>query len=277
MRFLFTADLHGNEFQYNKVFQYVKEQHIELLVLGGDLSPKDKEKRNPTSQKDFFQNILFPLPKTSNAKTLLILGNDDYRTNLNFLKENETMCNYKIIDTPYYFNEYCFIGYSYVPHTPFIWKDWEKRDLTSDTEKDLREDVLTVGKIDFDKSYDILQNYLKSSIEDDLDKLCKDIPSNKLILITHAPPFETVCDLTKDKAGKLRHIGSRAVRKIIESKKPLLTLHGHIHDSVVNSGDFMQKIGETISATVGNEHLTEDVFALDIYIDEQITINRVRL
>ena len=33
MRFLFAADLHGNEFQYNKVFQYIHEQHIELLVL----------------------------------------------------------------------------------------------------------------------------------------------------------------------------------------------------------------------------------------------------
>ena len=59
--------------------------------------------------------------------------------------------------------------------------------------------------------------------------------------------------------------------------KHILTLHGHIHDSVVNAGSFMQKIGHTISATVGNDHLTEDVFVLDICVDEQITINRVGL
>ncbi len=276
MKFLFTADLHGNEVQYSKIFQYLNTQKLDLLVLGGDLSPKSKEKRNPKDQRDFFKNFFFELTKSSAAPTFLILGNDDYRTNLEFLKKNEEN-GYNIIDRPFLLKNYIFAGYSYVPYTPFIWKDWERRDLKSDTLKDLREDVLKIGKIDFEKPYNIIEDFSKYSIETDLENLCQNMDSKKLILITHTPPIDTVCDLMKDKNGKLRHIGSKAVRAFIERKQPLLTLHGHVHDSVQNAGQYMQYIGKTICATVGNDHLTDEVHALSITIDGGIFIERIKL
>lgn len=277
MKFLFTADLHGNELQYRKIFRYLNENNLDFLVLGGDLSPKSKNKRNPEDQRDFFNSFLFNLTKTSKTKTLLILGNDDYRQNLNFLKENERSNNYKILGRPYDANGYFFAGYSYVPYTPFVWKDWERRDLESDTLRNLRKDVLKEGKLDFDKPYNILEDFSKHSIEDDLKHLCHGADTHKLILITHTPPINTVCDLMKDKNGRLRHIGSKAVRLFIEKNQPLLTLHGHIHDSVKNSKKYMQYIGKTISATVGNDHITEEVFALEITINRKIQVERIKL
>ena len=145
MKFLFTADLHGNVTQYQKVFQYLNEQNFDFLILGGDVSPKSKDKRNPSGQKDFFENVFFKLSKSSKKPTYLILGNDDYRCNIDFLRENQESNNYKLIDKPCIIGEYCFIGYSYVPYTPFVWKDWERRDLETDTLHDLREDVVTTG------------------------------------------------------------------------------------------------------------------------------------
>ncbi len=62
-------------------------------------------------------------------------------------------------------------------------------------------------------------------------------PSNAIFNF-HAPPYGYALDLapelTKDliqAADKKIHVGSRAVAKMIEKYRPLLGLHGHIHES----------------------------------------------
>ncbi len=47
------------------------------------------------------------------------------------------------------------------------------------------------------------------------------------ILLTHSPPYGTKCDVLYTGT----HIGSRALRKLVELRKPLLTVSGHIHES----------------------------------------------
>ncbi len=58
----------------------------------------------------------------------------------------------------------------------------------------------------------------------------------------HCPPHDTPLDLAPEVDGSLKpvtkggvinmiHVGSRAVRQVIEKHKPLLGLHGHIHES----------------------------------------------
>ena len=65
---------------------------------------------------------------------------------------------------------------------------------------------------------------------------------SKTILVVHAPPYGTVIDqapmLTSDlrvvrRGGEvvLTHVGSTSVKRIIEEYKPLMGLHGHIHES----------------------------------------------
>jgi Icc-related predicted phosphoesterase len=76
----------------------------------------------------------------------------------------------------------------------------------------------------------------------------------------HAPPFESKLDeaplLDKDlnpilQGGRvvMVPVGSKAVRKTIEKYKPLLGLHGHIHES---SGSI--KIGKTYCVNPGSEY-----------------------
>ncbi len=69
------------------------------------------------------------------------------------------------------------------------------------------------------------------------------IVSSKSVLITHLPPFNSKLDL----AQNTTHIGSSAVRKIIEEKKPALHLCGHVHEALNE-----EKIGETLSVNVGS-------------------------
>jgi len=62
------------------------------------------------------------------------------------------------------------------------------------------------------------------------------------VLLTHLPPFGTSLDLGIDGT----HIGSRAIRKAIEKKQPLLHICGHCHEA---QGE--EKIGKTTSANTG--------------------------
>ena len=45
------------------------------------------------------------------------------------------------------------------------------------------------------------------------------------------------------------HVGSVAIRRFIEECQPLLTLHGHIHESVRITGAFLDRIGRTVCLT----------------------------
>ena len=62
------------------------------------------------------------------------------------------------------------------------------------------------------------------------------------ILISHNPPYNTVCDRTH---GGI-HVGSTAVRDFIEEHQPSLCVCGHIHESAG-----VQKLGRTIVANPG--------------------------
>ena len=281
MDFIFTADLHGNISQYQKVFSYAKKNHIQTIVFGGDLTPKNPELRHPVAQKDFLKTQLFPMIKDFNGNVLLIMGNDDYKANHSFLKENQSIGFCLIDDRPVVIDNFTFVGYSYVPYTPFVWKDWEKKDLEKDNIDNLRSDVITDGFIsqgnDNHIPYSILTDMKQSSIEDDLRKQLKSLSSDKLILITHTPPFDTNCDCIKDeKTNKIRHIGSLAVRKIIEEKQPLFSLHGHIHNTFDFCKDFKTKIGRTVAASASNDHNPQNPYILRINTDTLI-VERIKI
>ena len=48
-----------------------------------------------------------------------------------------------------------------------------------------------------------------------------------MILVTHAPPYETKLD----KIGNSKSIGSTSVRSIIEKMQPIVAISGHVHES----------------------------------------------
>ncbi|HID80477.1 MAG TPA: metallophosphoesterase [Ignisphaera sp.] len=60
-----------------------------------------------------------------------------------------------------------------------------------------------------------------------LERAVSGITLNNLVLVSHAPPFNTKCDVVT--AGM--HVGSKAIRAFIERVKPLLCICGHIHES----------------------------------------------
>ena len=76
----------------------------------------------------------------------------------------------------------------------------------------------------------------------------------------HCPPYNTRLDLAPKLSKKMKpvsgpngieyiHVGSKAVRTSIEKNQPILSLHGHIHES---SG--IEKIGKTVVINPGSEY-----------------------
>ncbi len=72
-------------------------------------------------------------------------------------------------------------------------------------------------------------------------KIIKD-KGGKIILVTHAPPYNTTVDeIRKD------HVGNKSIREFIISAKPDLVVCGHLHDTFGRK----DKIGKTIVINPG--------------------------
>ena len=87
----------------------------------------------------------------------------------------------------------------------------------------------------------------EKEIKKDLEKLTKNMDS-KSIFATHTPPLNTNLDIFY--GG--HHVGSSAVREIIQKKQPKLALSGHIHESCILSGEMGDRIGKTFCLNPGN-------------------------
>lgn len=250
---LYTADLHGNSVQYEKLFSIAKEKKISVVVIGGDLTPKDAKKRTIEAQKKFLQETFANLLKCHQSVTVcVIMGNDDFKDNIPFLKllskqnDNLVVLNEK----PVFVLGFQMAGYSYVPLNPFKFQDWVKIDVPDIREETYRtfslegflskNRTLIPNKIDLNKRNDTLW--------DDLQKIGSVCRGTKAIWVVHTPPFNSILDITHNN----QHVGSIAVKRAIEKYQPKISLHGHIHEAVAVSGNFMQKIGKTVCLSPGN-------------------------
>jgi hypothetical protein len=148
--------------------------------------------------------------------------------------------------------------------TPFRYKDWEKPDLSAVSEEFTRGrgkfvDCGVISKGDKLVSYRINLKDRMRTIEKDLGRLLQKAKIEKTILVSHAPPKNTALDLT----AANEHVGSDALRKLIEEKKPCLVLSSHVHEAVKKSGTFKQKLGETICMAPGNDHRNREVAVIE--------------
>jgi Icc-related predicted phosphoesterase len=70
-----------------------------------------------------------------------------------------------------------------------------------------------------------------SLVDREFEKLSKELkfsakPAKKLILVTHAPPYNTKVDEIHGE-----HAGNKSIRQFIVSAKPVLAICGHLHEN----------------------------------------------
>lgn len=252
------SDLHGKKRRYNTLFKIIEKEKPNGVFLGGDLLPGGFGINIDIDKflQDVFLSKVLRL-KQSGIKTrfFTILGNDDPRTYESILKdaEKDNLIEYVHNHTVSFGNLF-ITGYSYVPPTPFRLKDWEKYDVSQ---------YVDVGAISPEKgvrTIDVSEDKIRySTIAEDLKKLSKNAPVEKTIFLFHSPPYNSYLDRADldekivDHAPIDVHIGSIAIQRFIKKKQPLLTLHGHVHESARITGHWKERFGKTYSFNAAHD------------------------
>jgi Icc-related predicted phosphoesterase len=268
--------LHGKLERYQKLFQQIKKRQPFAVFMGGDLLPKRGyvfQKREITTTNFLEKYFLAELQKlkenlgTAYPRFLVILGNDDPRSSEIILQQAEAEGLLEYINEKWTnLDGYEICGYSYVPPTPFLFKDWEKYDVSRFV------DVGCVSPLQGFRSVPKQIEQIKyGTIKKDLQKLTKMHSMDKTILLFHAPPYQTKLDRAAldgqmvDYAPLDVHVGSIAIQEFIWEKQPRLTLHGHVHESAGITGSWRQQLGNTlaISAAYDGPELALVVFDLE--------------
>lgn len=255
MRCYFVSDLHGKSPLYERLFKELEESPPEALFVGGDIFPHGFDLKG-SSRGDFLNDFLIPRFKKLKRKLgshypeiFIILGNDDPRSREEAIiqAEDDLQIWRYIHNRRVMFRDYPVFGYSFVPPTPFVLKDWEKYDVSRFVDPGCShpmEGSRTV-KPDYDTEF--------GTIKDDLEELTGDEDLSHAIMLFHSPPYDTPLDRAA-LDGKMIdfvpldvHVGSIAIQRFILTRKPLLTLHGHIHEASSITGTWSTKLGDTIA------------------------------
>ena len=269
-RLVYTSDLHGNLDFYRAAGEAAVRTRADALIFGGDLcpgTPSGAAMRLPIDQPEFILNQLSPLlgewkQAHPTLRVFAIPGNDDCQTVLPALEELE-MNN--LIENLHQetrtLGDYTLMGLSCVAPTPFQLKDFERWDAGPEVDSDTYSYRCVMGTPGGFMVIEDFRSYLDSlpSIAQELRLFHVKDPEHT-VAVVHAPPFNTYCDVLFDG----RHIGSRALRSWIERNQPLMTLHGHIHESPKLSRSFCDRIGSTTVVNPGCDHARPHLVFIDL-------------
>ncbi len=177
----------------------------------------------------------------------LILGNDDPRyEEPAFVAATDRGVWQYMHNASHEFADYRVYGYTYVPPTPFMLKDWERYDVSRYVDPGcvhLKEGSFSVPVREYELEW--------STIKQDLEDLVDTGDLQKTIVLFHSPPYKTALDRAALDGKKIDscpldvHVGSIAIERFIKARQPLLTLHGHIHESTRLTGAWRECIGRT--------------------------------
>lgn len=250
-RILFVTDLHGNIAKYRRVFEAALKHGVAAVVNGGDMLTLDGDLHG--SQRDFIEGFLSPYfagYEKAGIHHLGFLGNDDLKIHDDVF--DETCRKYKHIvnlaQRRFELSGLEFIGMNWVTDYPFRLKDRCRRDGPGY----VFQEQFGSGLLSTPEGFKELEDWPAyaaklPTIEDELAVLPKPETAGRTIYVIHTPPFGLGLDVIS-LGGK---VGSQAVSRFIGKMQPLLTLHGHIHESPAISGIWKAKIGETVCVQPG--------------------------
>ncbi len=253
---LFVSDLHGRQDRYRRLLEVIEDRVPRVVLLGGDLLPSAglAMSSGDPRHRHFVRAVLRPWFEdlrsrmgTSFPRVLLILGNDDARSNEAAVMEvAETGLWTYLHARRAEIDGITFHGYSFIPPSPFRLKDWERYDVSRFVDPgcvppENGSRTLPVSRHDA----------THRTIAEDLDRLSRDASADSSVWLFHCPPYETRLDRADldgqmvDHAPLDVHVGSIAIRRFIQRHQPRLTLHGHVHESARLTGSWRDTIGET--------------------------------
>ena len=252
----FVSDLHGDPVRYDKLFHEIGNSKPWAVFLGGDILPNGFRVTVPEStwEGGFVSGYVvaeFQKLKTALGsrypRVFIIPGNDDPKPIVDDLLAGEEQSLWEYLrDGKATLGEYSVYGYSFVPPSPFMLKDWERYDVSR---------FVDPGCISPEEGHHsgsgggTEERY--RTIDKDLRRLLDGEDLSKAIMLFHAPPYQSNLDRaaldgkTVDHAPLDVHVGSIAIQRMVQERQPLVTLHGHIHESARMTGFWRDKIDRT--------------------------------
>ena len=284
MRILFLSDIHGSSTVFDKTINVVKKYNVDVLIISGDLTGKNihpiiVDENNYTFEIDGSRQTVYESEIVQYETKLSEQGDYFFRISkedfgslqerevfeLLDLKILERLVNWliklsqlvdsdhiKVIMTP---------GNDDILEVDNLIKKYENKGIFSGLSNPVQVGMNEIISLDYTnispwKTYrelpeKELQKLIKSKV--------KSIENIRLSIFNfHCPPYDTKLDIAPNIDKNLRyiinpggienkHVGSTAVKEAIEQYQPLLTLHGHIHES-----EGFHYIGKTLSVNPGS-------------------------
>ena len=256
----FVSDLHGKPHRYERLFEAIGAEIPPAVFIGGDLFPHAAGHEGVPS--DFLGEYLGPLLERTRQQlkdrypaVFVILGNDDARSEEAAVKTvaDRGLWHYAH-RRRYEWGRHEVYGYACVPPSPFLLNDWEKYDVSRYTPH---------GSVSPEEGYRSVpvdpRDIRHATIKQDLEELAGTDDVTNALFLFHTPPHETRLDRAAldgrmiDHVPFDVHVGSIAVRRFIEARQPLITLHGHIHESTRLTGEWRDRIGRTHSFNAAHD------------------------
>ena len=284
MRILFLSDIHGSSTVFEKSINFVKNNDIDVLIISGDLSGKNihpiiVENGNYTYEIDGCKQtvsesdiVLYETKLAERGHYFFRISKEDFSNlrekeifELLDLKILERLDNWLITLSQLVESECITVivtpGNDDIIKVDNLIKKYESKGIFSGLSKPVKVGMNEIISLDYTnitpwKTYRELP-------EKELEKLIK----SKVKLVDnirfsifnfHCPPYDTKLDIAPSIDSNFRyvinpggienkHVGSTAVKMAIEQYQPLLTLHGHIHES-----EGFHYIGKTLSVNPGS-------------------------
>ena len=152
------------------------------------------------------------------------------------------------------FEEWTVYGYANAPPSPSLLKDWERYDVSRYV------DPGCVSPEDGWHTVEVVPDDVRyGTIAQDLEALAGADDLTNAVFLFHAPPHESNLDRAAldgravDHAPVDVHVGSIAIRRFIEKRQPLLTLHGHVHESARITGSWHDRFERTVALSAAHD------------------------
>ena len=255
MRLLYTSDLHGSQKHYDWLLEVAESLKPDLVVLGGDLLPDDSAIKPETLghgqptyvRSQFRDNIANLRDRSACREVFVIFGNHDWASSVPAMEELAGEGLVTILDhrRAVKVSGLSFLGYSCTPPTPWYVKDFERLDKPGDR-------APLLGGACWNARFSRPVHHGAEVLFEDVKTIAEELalvsaPEDPCVFVIHAPPLGTALD----QAYGHKSYGSAAISDVLKKHQPLLSLHGHIHESPRVSGKCRDTIGKTIAINPG--------------------------
>lgn len=274
MKMLVLSDVHQRDFKWSKLASAVLKEKPDVVCIAGDLVVntflfKHEEFVEKTIKK-YARMIKEVCPYL-----FVIPGNDDNGALSNYLLTTDGSDNlwYNIHDRVISVNGFEFAGVPYVLDHPFGYKYWCVRETDEDLKinpvqlcRPLTSDGDINEYVEIKDYHQFL--YDRPSMKTILNAMSHKISNmSKAIFLIHCPPVGCGLDITS--RGDI--CGSKSIIDFILDKQPLLTIHGHIHESPHYSGKWCCQINNTWAIQAGQ--IENDLYYVMVEIENDKVVN----